>query len=77
MQSTLTEPDEGGGCGVVIMCCRRVSWCHGGAGYVLTMLKAADVLGDPGGRYSAAAAAAGEDIWKRGLLKKVRGAWRN
>jgi hypothetical protein len=38
---------------------------------VLTMLKAADVLGDPGGRYSAAAAAAGEDIWRRGLLKKV------
>lgn len=40
------------------------------------MLKAADVLGDPGGRYSAAAAAAGEDIWRRGLLKKVgRGTW--
>lgn len=48
----------------------RVAWCHGAAGYVPAMLKAADVLGDPGGRYSAAAAAAGEDIWRRGLLKK-------
>jgi hypothetical protein len=50
---------------------RRVAWCHGAAGYVLLLLKAAEVLGDPGGRYSAAAAAAGEDIWRRGLLKKV------
>jgi hypothetical protein len=52
--------------------CSRVAWCHGAAGYVLTMLKAAEVLGDPGGRYSTAAAAAGEDIWRRGLLRKVR-----
>lgn len=38
------------------------------------MLKAAAVLGDEGGRYSAAAAAAGEDIWTRGLLRKVSAA---
>jgi hypothetical protein len=35
------------------------------------MLKAADVLDDPQGRYLAAAKAAGDDIWQRGLLKKV------
>jgi hypothetical protein len=52
-------------------CLRRVAWCHGGAGYVLLLLKAAEVLGDPGGRYGAAAAAADEDIWRRGLLRKA------
>ena len=40
---------------------------------VLVMLRAADVLGDPGGRYMAAARAAADDIWQRGLLRKVRG----
>lgn len=53
------------------LCCRRVAWCHGAAGLVLTMLKAADVLDDPQGRYMAAAKAAADDIWQRGLLKKV------
>lgn len=38
---------------------------------MLTLLKAAAVLGDPGGRYVAAATAAADDIWARGLLRKV------
>jgi hypothetical protein len=38
---------------------------------VLVMLRAADVLGDPGARYMAAARAAADDIWQRGLLRKV------
>lgn len=37
------------------------------------MLKAADVLDDSQGRYMAAAKAAADDIWQRGLLKKVGG----
>eukprot|EP00775_Hariotina_reticulata_P009210 gene9210-9377_t len=48
----------------------RVAWCHGGTGFVLTLLKAAEVFGDGNGRYMAAATAAGNDIWRRGLLKK-------
>lgn len=56
-----------------LLCCRRVAWCHGAAGLVLTMLKAADVLDDSQGRYMAAAKAAADDIWQRGLLKKVGG----
>jgi hypothetical protein len=51
--------------------CRRVAWCHGAAGFVLLLLRAADVLGDPRGVYRAAAKAAADDIWERGLLRKV------
>jgi hypothetical protein len=39
------------------------------------MLKAADVLDDPHGRYMAAAKAAADAIWQRGLLKKVTSGW--
>jgi hypothetical protein len=51
---------------------RRVAWCHGASGLVLTMLKAAEALGDASGRYMAAATAAADTIWERGLLRKVR-----
>lgn len=36
-----------------------------------TLLKAREVLGDTRGTYLAAAKAAADDIWIRGLLKKV------
>jgi hypothetical protein len=50
---------------------RRVAWCHGASGLVLTLIKAAQTVGDPQGRYMTAAQAAADDIWQRGLLKKV------
>jgi hypothetical protein len=38
---------------------------------VLVLLRAAEVLGDLRGVYKAAATAAADDIWERGLLRKV------
>ncbi|XP_010245303.1 PREDICTED: lanC-like protein GCL2 [Nelumbo nucifera] len=48
---------------------RLVHWCHGAPGVTLTLVKAAEVFG--GDEFLKAAEAAGEVIWKRGLLKRV------
>jgi hypothetical protein len=72
LEGLLAHPSLLPPCCLACFACRRVAWCHGAAGFVLTLLKAAEVLGDnDGGRYMTAATAAGNDIWQRGLLKKV------
>ncbi|OMP04677.1 Lanthionine synthetase C-like protein [Corchorus olitorius] len=48
---------------------RLVHWCHGAPGVTLTLVKAAEVLGDK--EFLQAAVDAGEVVWKRGLLKRV------
>ncbi|WMV49058.1 hypothetical protein MTR67_042443 [Solanum verrucosum] len=46
-----------------------VHWCHGAPGIVLTLVKAAEVLGDE--EFLNAAVAAAEVVWNRGLLNRV------
>lgn len=52
---------------------RLVQWCHGAAGFIVTMCKAHDVIGG-NGEYLAAARRAADTLWERGLLKKVSSA---
>ena len=50
---------------------RLVHWCHGAPGVIATLAAAHGAWG--GERYLAAAVAAGEVVWRRGLLRKGPG----
>ncbi|EFJ16735.1 hypothetical protein SELMODRAFT_115837, partial [Selaginella moellendorffii] len=48
---------------------KLIHWCHGAPGICLTLCKAAKVFPEP--VFREAAVAAGELIWKKGLLRRV------
>jgi len=49
---------------------RLVQWCHGAAGWVPALLRAAQASAGDAARYRAAAAAAADVVWARGVLTK-------
>ena len=51
---------------------RLVHWCHGAPGFIPLLARAVDAFPDDAEALTGAAVKAGEVVWERGLLKKVR-----
>jgi len=51
---------------------RLVHWCHGAPGFIPLLASAIEAFPEDAEALTGAAVKAGEVVWERGLLKKVR-----